>query len=106
MLDSGSTDATVEIASRHGARIAVHPFDDYGPQKQRAIDSASHDWILNLDADEVLSAGTREVIEQALVAAGMAGFACRGASACSGRCSIRGPGATAICACSTAAARA
>ncbi len=64
----------VDIAARHGARIATHPFDDYGPQKQRAIDSASHDWILNLDADEVLSPGTREVIEQALVAPRVAGF--------------------------------
>ena len=74
VLDSGSTDATVDIAARHRARIATHPFDDYGPQKQRAIDSASHDWILNLDADEVLSPGTREVIEQALVAPRVAGF--------------------------------
>jgi len=74
VLDSGSTDATVEIARKHGARIATHPFDDYGPQKQRAIDSARHDWILNLDADEVLSPGTREIIEQALVAPDVAGF--------------------------------
>lgn len=74
VLDSGSTDATVEIARKHGARVATHPFDDYGPQKQRAIDSASHDWILNLDADEVLSPGTREIIEQALVAPDVAGF--------------------------------
>jgi glycosyltransferase involved in cell wall biosynthesis len=74
VLDSGSTDATVEIAKRHGARVSVHPFDDYGPQKQRAIDSASHDWILNLDADEVLSPGTREVIEEALIAPDVAGF--------------------------------
>ena len=74
VLDSGSTDATVEIAKRHRARIAVLPFDDYGPQKQRAIDAASHDWILNLDADEVLSPGTREIIEAALVAPAVAGF--------------------------------
>lgn len=74
VLDSGSTDATVEIAKRHGARVAVHPFDDYGPQKQRAIDSATHDWILNLDADEVLSPGTREVIEAALVDPNVSGF--------------------------------
>jgi glycosyltransferase involved in cell wall biosynthesis len=74
LLDSGSTDDTVAIATRHGARVAVHPFDDYGPQKQRAIDMAAHDWILNLDADEILSPGTREVIERALVAPGVAGF--------------------------------
>jgi len=74
VLDSGSTDATVEIAKRHGARVDVHPFDDYGPQKQRAIDSATHDWILNLDADEVLSPGTREIVEAALVEPKVAGF--------------------------------
>src|SRR5579885_1646174 len=74
VLDSGSTDATVEIAKRHGARVALHPFDDYGPQKQRAIEMASHDWILNLDADEVLSPGTREVIERALENPRVAGF--------------------------------
>ena len=74
VLDSGSTDATVEIAKRHGARVDAHPFDDYGPQKQRAIDSATHDWILNLDADEVLSPGTREIIEKALEHPHAAGF--------------------------------
>jgi glycosyltransferase involved in cell wall biosynthesis len=74
VLDSGSTDDTVDIARRHGARVAVHPFDDFGPQKQRAYDMASHDWVLNLDADEYLSPGTREVIEQALVAPRHAGF--------------------------------
>lgn len=74
VLDSGSTDATPDIARRHGARVESHPFDDYGPQKQRAIELASHDWILNLDADEVLSPGTREVIERALVAPREAGF--------------------------------
>lgn len=74
VLDSGSTDDTVAIAQRHGARVAVHAFDDYGPQKQRAIDMARHDWILNLDADEMLSPGTQAVIEQALVAPRHAGF--------------------------------
>ena len=74
VLDSGSTDATVQIAQRHGARVAFHPFDDYGPQKQRAIDMAAHDWILNLDADEVLSPGTREAIERALENPAVAGF--------------------------------
>ena len=74
VLDSGSEDATLDIARRHGARVASHPFDDYGPQKQRAIDMASHDWVLNLDADEILSAGTRQVIESALEAPQVAGF--------------------------------
>ena len=66
VLDSGSTDATVTIARMHGATVDVHPFDDYGPQKQRAIDMARNDWILNLDADEILSPDTRAIIERAL----------------------------------------
>jgi glycosyltransferase involved in cell wall biosynthesis len=74
VLDSGSTDATVDIARRHGARVVTHPFDDYGPQKQRAYDMASHDWILNLDADEILSPGTRAVIERALESPQAAGY--------------------------------
>ena len=74
VLDSGSTDDTLAIARRHGARAAMHPFDEFGPQKQRAIDMASHDWILNLDADEVLSPASRAVIERALVNPRCAGF--------------------------------
>jgi glycosyltransferase involved in cell wall biosynthesis len=74
VLDSGSTDDTLAIARRHGARVASHPFDEFGPQKQRAIDMASHDWILNLDADEVLSPASRAVIERALMRPQHAGF--------------------------------
>jgi glycosyltransferase involved in cell wall biosynthesis len=66
VLDSGSTDATREIARRHGARIAEHPFAGYGPQKQRAIDMATHDWVLLLDADEHLTDAGREAIEREL----------------------------------------
>lgn len=54
VLDSGSTDATVEIARASGARVEQQPFLGYGPQKRRAVDLAAHDWILSLDADEVL----------------------------------------------------
>jgi len=54
VLDSGSTDRTREIAFRHRARWHQHPFDGYGPQKCRAVTLAQHDWILSVDADEVL----------------------------------------------------
>lgn len=74
VLDSGSSDDTLEIARRHGALIHSHPFDDYGPQKRRAFALASHDWILNLDADEILSPGTREEIEHALTTPRYAGY--------------------------------
>jgi glycosyltransferase involved in cell wall biosynthesis len=68
VLDSGSSDATRQIAGQFGARIFVEPFKGYGPQKQSAIDKAQHDWILLLDADEVLSDAGRGVIERELQA--------------------------------------
>jgi len=54
VLDSGSTDGTVERARAAGARVEFQPFLGYGPQKRRAVELAAHDWILSLDADEVL----------------------------------------------------
>jgi glycosyltransferase involved in cell wall biosynthesis len=54
VLDSGSADDTVAIAAAAGARVEHQPFLGYGPQKARAITLASHDWILSIDADEVL----------------------------------------------------
>ena len=65
VLDSGSRDGTLEIAREEGARIEHQPFLGYGPQKQRAVELASHDWILSLDDDEVLD----EEAAAALVAA-------------------------------------
>lgn len=62
VLDSNSTDATAAIAGDHGARLFAEPFRGYGPQKQRAIDLARHDWVLLLDADEALEAVTDEAI--------------------------------------------
>jgi glycosyltransferase involved in cell wall biosynthesis len=54
VLDSGSTDRTREIALAHGASWYERPFDGYGPQKRHAVVRAGHDWILAVDADEVL----------------------------------------------------
>lgn len=60
VVDSGSSDATVEIARRQGCRVSVRPFTGYGDQKQFAVDQASHDWILSIDADEVITPGLRD----------------------------------------------
>jgi len=68
VLDSGSTDATRAIAELAGARVFVEPFKGYGAQKQSALDKATHDWTLLLDADEVLGDAGREAIERELVA--------------------------------------
>jgi glycosyltransferase involved in cell wall biosynthesis len=68
LLDSGSSDATLEIARRHGAHVAMQPFAGYGPQKQAAIARASGEWILLLDADEHLTDEGRLAIERELAA--------------------------------------
>ena len=77
VLDSGSTDDTVAIAQRAGARVEHQPFLGYGPQKQRAVDLATHDWILSLDADEVLDTAARRSIQVARLADTDACFALR-----------------------------
>ncbi len=55
VVDSGSTDCTLEIAGAYpNCRVIAQPFLGYGPQKRLAAAAASHDWILSVDADEVL----------------------------------------------------
>ncbi|MEE4270760.1 MAG: glycosyltransferase family 2 protein [Thermoanaerobaculales bacterium] len=54
VLDSGSTDRTREIAADRGAHWAEFPFDGFGSQKRRAVAMARHDWVLSVDADEIL----------------------------------------------------
>jgi glycosyltransferase involved in cell wall biosynthesis len=56
VLDSFSTDNTVDIALAHGALVQQQTFSGYIQQKNRAIKLASHNYILSIDADEVLSA--------------------------------------------------
>lgn len=55
VVDSGSTDRTVEIAANAGARVIHNPWPGYGPQKRFAERAATHDFVLNIDADEWLT---------------------------------------------------
>jgi glycosyltransferase involved in cell wall biosynthesis len=55
VVDSESTDSTREIATECGARLIVNPWPGFSAQKQFAVDSASHNWIFSLDADERVS---------------------------------------------------
>jgi glycosyltransferase involved in cell wall biosynthesis len=66
VVDSGSADRTVEIAKAHEAKVFVESWKGYAAQKNSAIEKASGDWILSLDADEELSAGAAQVVEQIL----------------------------------------
>jgi glycosyltransferase involved in cell wall biosynthesis len=52
VVDSGSTDRTVEIAKSFGAKVFVEDWKGYAAQKNSAIDKATGDWVLSLDADE------------------------------------------------------
>ena len=64
VLDSGSTDDTLAIATTHGARVEQQSFLGYGPQKCRAVALATHDWILAIDADEILDDEARDAIRR------------------------------------------
>lgn len=65
VVDSGSSDDTRERATARGARVLTRPFDGYRSQKDFAVRSASHDWVLCLDADERVGDALRESIEAA-----------------------------------------
>jgi len=52
VVDSGSSDATVEICKSFGAQVHVHDWPGFGAQKNRALDYASKEWVLSIDADE------------------------------------------------------
>jgi glycosyltransferase involved in cell wall biosynthesis len=64
VVDSGSQDRTREIATSLGARFLEKAWMGYGPQKKFATEQAGQDWILSLDADEVLSPELAQEIQQ------------------------------------------
>lgn len=66
VVDSGSTDKTVEIAKAYGAKVVYNPWPGYGQQKNFAQNLASHDWVLNIDADEVVPPELATEIQEAL----------------------------------------
>lgn len=62
VVDSHSTDATVEICRRYGAIVRQRPFAGYGPQRQYAATVANGNYILSIDADEMLTDTLRDNI--------------------------------------------
>jgi glycosyltransferase involved in cell wall biosynthesis len=54
VVDSGSTDRTLEIAREHGAKIFIEPWKGFAAQKNSAMEKATGEWVLQLDADEAL----------------------------------------------------
>lgn len=55
VVDSKSTDKTVAICEKYGAKVFFKDFENYGKQKQFALNKTNNNWVLSLDADEILS---------------------------------------------------
>jgi len=68
VVDSGSTDHTREIAVERGARVIDHEWEGYGRQKNFAVRQATNDWVLCIDADEIVGPQLRASIEKTLTA--------------------------------------
>uniref|UniRef100_UPI00333E527B glycosyltransferase family 2 protein n=1 Tax=Castellaniella defragrans TaxID=75697 RepID=UPI00333E527B len=67
VLDSGSSDRTCDIARAHGARVeSSGDWPGFGPQKNRALDLATGDWVLSIDADERVPPELALAIQEAL----------------------------------------
>ncbi|MEO5568581.1 MAG: glycosyltransferase family 2 protein [Gemmatimonadaceae bacterium] len=63
IVDSGSADATLAIANTRHARVLSHAFEGYGPQKAWAVSQATHDWVLVVDGDEIVTPELRQEME-------------------------------------------
>lgn len=63
VVDSGSTDKTVNIANKFGAKVYFRKFDNYASQKNYAATKTTGDWILSIDADEEISSELETEIE-------------------------------------------
>lgn len=66
VMDSFSTDKTVEIAISKGAQVSRRPFDNYGAQRRAALELLHNEWVLILDADERLTPSLQEEISGVL----------------------------------------
>ena len=71
VVDSSSTDCTLELARAAGAHLYTHPFENFSRQRNWALANARfrHQWVLSLDADEVVPPELAEEIERATAAA-------------------------------------
>jgi len=63
VVDSGSDDKTIAICNEYKCKVYHKDFNGYGEQKRYTVSLANNDWVLNIDADEVVSAELRHEIE-------------------------------------------
>lgn len=74
VLDSGSEDNTVEVCKQFTDHVFSTDWPGFGIQKQRALDKATGDWVLSIDADEVITEALKLEIEQAIAQDAVSGF--------------------------------
>lgn len=66
VLDSGSVDGSVEIAQRYADQVYQTDWPGFGPQRNRALAYCEHDWVMTLDADEVVTEQLKREIDTVL----------------------------------------
>jgi len=66
IVDDYSTDGTYEIAKKFGAKVILRKFDEFGSQKQFAVDKATGNWILVIDSDEIVTLELQREIKNVL----------------------------------------
>ena len=74
VVDSGSTDDTVEICRRYTDKVVVTDWPGFGPQKNRALAMATGEWVLSIDADEEVTPALVDEIRHTLQAPSAAGY--------------------------------
>jgi glycosyltransferase involved in cell wall biosynthesis len=74
VVDSGSTDGTIEIAERLGAKVIHQPFLGYAKQKAFAMSLCAGEWVLSVDGDEVLMPGSIDEIKKIITKTEKNGF--------------------------------
>lgn len=74
IVDSGSADSTKEIAAQYTQKVYIRSFDNYANQKNYAVELASNEWVLSIDADERVSPALKEYLTGCLKDTGICGY--------------------------------
>jgi len=74
VVDSESSDTTVGICQQMGAKVINQPWLGFGPQKYYAVEQAANDWVLCMDADEVVTRALRASIEALMLSPGQTAY--------------------------------
>jgi glycosyltransferase involved in cell wall biosynthesis len=74
LVDSGSTDGSLEYARSMGCQVHHRAFDHFGAQKAFATTLAKHDWVFSLDADECVTPGLAQEIRELIRDPGLSGI--------------------------------